>query len=317
MALNDLLKKIFPLFMLFFYSCATQKSIDLIKATSTPYERTPAEVEQTTTCDAAIDQLLSGKIDYRVDHPFINLPSIPEAEQEIVQLKSGREIIVYKSMRELDETLPSYRDFLNNSIEVIVKYAGAYGGHVTVRVGDIFYGFNGVMDTSIKVFDLNHTYPKQLSMVFATTPDNILRLKKHLDLFFKSANDNNLPAYDLVSDFQKIHFDEQGKPYLNSDTIKLPNVTEKMSNNKHLLGKIVEKNGGYFVISDLGLSYPIEKRGNDYYMQTLNCTTIATYIMREFLNIKAIDFYQWPESMYKRILEKNVDELGVDAIIHY
>lgn len=268
------------------------------------------ENHATVSCTEIFDALIRVS-----DETNFKLPLLKTSEYTIDTLPSGKSYVVYKYLQDSfnDKNLKKY---LDNSIELVINTHSNLG-HTMMRVGKKIYGNNGVTMTSISEFEISQMRDA-IGIVISVPKSKIKEIQKKIDNTYMSVERNNIPPFDVVGDMKEIFFrQEDGTPYLNSDSIKLPNTPPFASNNKTLNGKIFEKDGNWFIGATLGVVMPLEIRDDKYFIQTFNCTTLPTYIFREFFNVKEIDFYLWPHKLVEMANKREFNKLEIDALVFY
>lgn len=76
-----------------------------------------------------------------------------------------------------------------------------------------------------------------------------------------------------------------------------------LSNTRELNGKIIQRDGLYFLESDDGLIVEVEKRPDGFYTQSYSCLSSATHVLEKFFNIN-LNYQDFPQGLLQHLPEE-------------
>jgi hypothetical protein len=172
-----------------------------------------------------------------------------------------------------------YESHLDDSIEVIYVVRGVYG-HTSLRVGRKWFSFDDV--SSARILDYQPTYgrPHKLGVIFSVGQSEVQRLMPVLEQMYMSAHSYNVPPYELFSGPLRIQLgDEQ----------KFRSFSKTLGNRKPAVAGVVPDGRGGRILRSPLWDLPIIQDGAEFFAPSFSCSTIITYVLREFLHVPVAD----------------------------
>ncbi len=204
---------------------------------------------------------------------------------------------------------PSYVDFLENTVEVIYVPAVPYG-HINFRVGQRFYSFNYINDTTRTDFKPSGGMGKH-GFAYSVPKEKIEAIQKDIERFYADSKEYNVAPFDAHSYTLKVKQKKEG-------VVQFKSPGWLFANNKKAQADIVELADGKFVLeTPSGGRYPVEKAANgEFCTQSLSCSTSAIYLLEEHFGVKN-RFNHGAKSLRDELLSGNPDGTPPDFVIHY
>ena len=238
-------------------------------------------------CFSAISNFFFGQ---KVPKPETNKETLPLLSGLVHDVKKGpkKEYVDYWADPKILKALPEYDDFLEKTVEIIFTPHEPFG-HIRLRVGKKLYGFENVQWTTNKDFtpmfhkSTNKDLPSSTGAVFFVGAEKIKSVQKEIEDFYKQSSSNNFPPFDAYSSLLKI--EEKDKTFGSGKSLFFVSDAPKFGNNKEVNGKIVEKNGRHYLVSNDGYEFEIQKKGNQYFSNSFSCSSSAGHILEKYFQI--------------------------------
>lgn len=265
-------------------------------------------------CLTGISDFLKPKI----AEPKIALPELTQLAPELKKFPNGKKYTQYVANKNVMNKYPDYEDFKQQTVEVVFE-PNEYFGHINLRVGETLYSFDFIKSVTVKKFNpvlmksSNHEMPGSTGFVFQVDKEQIKRLEKEIEAFYRSSVTHNVPPFDAYSPLLKIIETEEafGK------SLKYESTSPKFGNSAELKGEIVQEGNSFFIDTGKGIKLPLSKKGKDYYLQSYSCSSSAGYILKKFFGIKVSYDYS-AKSLVQSLLEGNINEsISPIAVIKY
>lgn len=238
-------------------------------------------------CFSAISNFFFGK---KVPKPVADKESLPLLSGLVHEVKKGpkKDYVDYWADPKILKALPEYEEFLEKTVEIIFTPHEPFG-HIRLRVGKKLYGFENVQWTTNKDFtpmlhkSTNKDLPSSTGAVFFVGADKIKSVQKEIEDFYSQSSKNNFPPFDAYSSLLRI--EEKDKSFGSGKTLTFISDAPKFGNNKEVNGKIVEKNGRHFLVSNDGYEFEIQKKGNQYFSKSFSCSSSAGHVLEKYFQI--------------------------------
>lgn len=243
----------------------------------------------------------------KVDLKNVAIPELTQLSPEVKKFPNGKQYTEYTANINVMTKYPDYDDFLKNTIEVLFEPSEPFG-HIRLRIGETIYSFNNVKWTSMNKYSPkmnksnNPDIPSSTGFVFEADRQKMADTKKEIEAFYKSSVSHNVPPFDAYSPLLKI-VESDG---VLGKKLKYESTSPKYGNSQELKGKIIEADQQFFIDTENGIKLPLEKQGNDYYLQSYSCSTSAAYILKKYFDI-TIGGAGAAKSVNKALLKGNYD----------
>ncbi len=197
--------------------------------------------------------------------------------------------------------------FLDSTVEAIHD-EGVWFDHISLRVGKHLYSFSGIRNTGREKFQPDKIWPGSAGFVFRADPRKIRAVRRELEELYLSAKHDNLPPFDLYS--RKL------------EIFPIRNYLFGLSRNggalltKMIFAELVEDAGRPFLKTEDGFAYPVVKKRGKFYIQSLSCSTMTTYVMRKYFGID-VAFDHGANSLHDALSAGNPGRQAPDAIVDY
>ncbi|MBI5631493.1 MAG: hypothetical protein HY921_11480 [Elusimicrobia bacterium] len=224
--------------------------------------------------------------------PFVrSISQVMAHPHEMREFSNGKEYVYYKDGGELDLKSKAYQDFLDSSVEVY--YSPGYE-HVFLRIGRKSYSFPNYIPK-----EFNPRIKKEKGFMFQVGKERIQEVLSGIDGLHEAMR----PFFDIDSRELEIS-------RLPDDRLSLDGRIVNTS------AEIVDENGEVFLKDKNGFAWPLVKKGEKLFIQSLSCATSATYIMRKYFGID-IGFKYGAKSLKEALSRGNPQGRSPDAIIDY
>jgi len=224
---------------------------------------------------------------------------LPELENIFTKIEGEiADIPVYKFSSSRSET---YKNYISNTVEILYRDLGKTG-HIELRVGDTFYSVNNIADVTISK---NVSRPSgSKGRVYLFDRNKIMKLQQRISEYVESIQKNNFPPFDMYGSLEKVVAVGGGYKMVDSKNKNTIKVFIKTIDDKK-----------FFTNARGSILKEVVIKDGDYYIQTTNCTRVASDVFKELLDF---DFgtYNSASSLNKSFSNGSV-KLRPDAEIVY
>ncbi len=178
-----------------------------------------------------------------------------------------------------------YEELLNNSLEFFYSPSGVFG-HVSLRVGKKLYSFNFIQDTSIHDFRIpwsNRNGKK--GVVFSISPERLKEVQKEIDEIYANSAKYNVPPFDAYGGKLKILHKKKFWGLQKYLVYESRGPDKSYANNGKIFAKLIEKDGEHFLEAPNGFRWAVEKKGDEFFVQSYSCASSAMMIAEKFFGI--------------------------------
>ncbi len=238
-----------------------------------------------------------------------------DVDSQLLVVSKTKQFVIYKDKGMIQFKTEEFKKHLEETIEVYVDDDTEFG-HAQIRIGKFVYSYHYVKSMGNSPFDIYYLRSREYKgVVFKLDSERVEFIHNEMRKLVKSGQQFNIPPYDIVGAKEEMLFDQNGRPYLNASS-RLLTTRGNIVNTSPLLGEIQEiEDGKHQIVSQNGFTYEIEKKGEKYYIQTVQCSTLVTYILKRFLGI-TIDKIIDPVGLLK-ILTSEKNAIQPEMVIHY
>ena len=294
------------------------EKIDIAQSIELTPWRSPADISE--TCFNIVNKILShfksNKNISKIDSEVLPYLSLLENEKKV--FANNKEYILYQANINTMENYSDYKDFLEQTAEVIFEPVEPFG-HIRLRIGKRIYSFNNVKWTQNALFKpriLNSSNSEMIGsegFVFKVSKQKIKEIEDEIQLFYTSSEKNNVPPFDAYSPLLKIEESDS----IFGKSLNFISDSPKFGNNSSIDGKIEAIEGNYFLKANSGLKVPVQKINDTYFTQSYSCSTSAVFVLNKFFNLN-LSHGESAKGLSQSLLKGNLNQNDSPiAIIKY
>lgn len=254
-------------------------------------------------------------------------PHLPYMEQSLKRFKDTDEPFVEYFMSAGDWSKKGYREFLENTVEVIIFPHSSLHGHIRLRIGSKMYGYENVSRVFDGQFDPSRLFKPQrelkrgtkagnIGVVYVLTPEQKELLNARMgeiERFYNSSERYNMPPFDGRGEKEiKILFEENGTLKYHS-----PAPPSAYGNRKKFTAELVTEGDSQYLLAPNGVKHLVKKNENDELVtEGYSCASSAGHALRNFLGFSIKDM-PYAGSFMTHLKNGAEGFTKPDAVIHY
>ena len=222
---------------------------------------------------------------------------------DYIAKKTERVIPTYK-FKNISHKNSEYKNYLDNSIEVIYRDIGNTG-HIELRVGSQKYSINGYFlgSSSASSSKFSGIDGKGVGRVYRLDRSKIKEMNERVAEYIKSVSNNNFPPFDVWGGVEQVEKTRFGYK-----------IVGKSKNKATIKAELVEEAGQKFFKKG-NVKIPAIEKDGELHIQTTNCTHGVVDILKSYLDI---NLGNYPSAgMLDSAFSNDSVRVPYDAVVNY